>query len=216
MEVCLTFDNGPEPEATPLVLAALARRGLSACFFPIAQKLRDPARRALAERALAEGHRIGNHTLTHGAPLGQRGGAEAVAEITEAEALLGPLNPGRLFRPNGGGGALGPHLLNASALRHLRAGGYTVVLWNAVPGDFRDPEGWPAVALAQCRVAQGPVLLVLHDLPNGAMRHLDAFLDRLEGEGARFTPEFPDECLALRDGQPLCDLAAISREDIAP
>ena len=165
MEVCLSFDNGPEPEATPLVLAALARRGLSASFFPIAQKLRDPARYALAERALAEGHRIGNHTLTHGLPLGQRGGAEAVAEITQAEALLGPLNAERLFRPNGGGGALGPHLLNASALRYLRAEAYTMVLWNVVPGDFRDPEGWPSVALAQCRAMTGPILLVLHDLP---------------------------------------------------
>lgn len=216
MEVCLTFDNGPEPEATPLVLAALARRGLTATFFPIAQKLRDPARRALAQRAFDEGHRIGNHTLTHGAPLGLRGGAEAVAEITEAEALLGPLNTHRLFRPNGGGGALGAHLLNASALRHLRAARYTVVLWNAVPGDFRDPEGWPATALAQCRAATGPVLLVLHDLPNGAMRHLDACLDRLEGEGARFLPEIPEACLALRNGHPMCDMTTISREDIAP
>lgn len=216
MEVGLTFDNGPEPEATPLVLDALARRGLTATFFPIAQKLRDPARRALAERALADGHRIGNHTLTHGAPLGLRGGAEAVAEITEAEALLGPLNAHRLFRPNGGGGALGDHLLNASALRHLRAGGYTVVLWNAVPGDFRDPEGWPATALAQCRAAAGPVLLVLHDLPNGAMRHLDAFLERLAAEGARFSAELPKACLALREGRPMCDMTRISREDIAP
>ncbi|MBS7788958.1 polysaccharide deacetylase family protein [Roseococcus sp. SDR] len=216
MEICLSFDNGPEPEVTPLVLDALARRGLTATFFPIGQKLRDPARRMLAERALAEGHRIGNHTLTHGVPLGLRGGSEAVAEITAAEALLGPLNPHRLFRPNGGGGALGDHLLNASAMRHLRSEAYTVVLWNAVPGDFRDPEGWPATALAQCRTATGPVLLVLHDLPNGAMRHLEGFLDRLEGEGARFTPTLPQSCLALRQGHPLCELSAISREDIAP
>ncbi|UPY37957.1 polysaccharide deacetylase family protein [Sediminicoccus sp. KRV36] len=216
MEICLSFDNGPEPEVTPLVLAALARRGLRASFFPIAQKLRDPARRALAERALAEGHRIGNHTLTHGVPLGRRGGAEAVAEITEAEALLGPLNAQRLFRPNGGGGAMGPHLLNASALRHLRENAYTIVLWNAVPGDFRDPDGWPEVALAQCRAVQGPVLLVLHDLPNGAMRHLDAFLDRLAAEGACFTQEFPAACIPLRHGLPLCDLATLSGEDIAP
>lgn len=216
MEVSLSFDNGPEPEATSLVLAALARRGLTAAFFPIAQKLRDPARLALAERVLAEGHRIGNHTLTHGLPLGLRGGAEAVAEITEAEALLGPLNAGRLFRPNGGGGALGPHLLNRSALRHLCAQAYTVVLWNAVPGDFRDPEGWPATALAQCRAATAPVLLVLHDLPNGAMRHLDAFLGQLQEEGARFLENIPEACLALRDGHPMCDISAISREDIAP
>jgi peptidoglycan/xylan/chitin deacetylase (PgdA/CDA1 family) len=216
LEVCLSFDNGPEPEATPLVLAALARRRLQATFFPIAQKLRDPARRALAERAFAQGHRIGNHTLTHGAPLGLRGGAEAVSEITAAEALLAPLNEHRLFRPNGGGGALGPHLLNASAVRHLRGGGYTVVLWNAVPGDFRDPENWPAVALAQCRAATGRALLVLHDLPNGAMRHLDSFLDALDAEGARFTPDFPEDCLALREGHPMCDTRLISREDIAP
>lgn len=216
MEICLSFDNGPEPEATPLVLQDLERRQLTATFFPIAQKLRDPARRALAERASAEGHRIGNHTLTHGLPLGQRGGTEAVAEITEAEALLGPLNTERLFRPNGGGGALGPHLLNASALRHLRAEAYTVVLWNAVPGDFRDPEGWPDVALAQCRAMQGPILLVLHDLPNGAMRHLGNFLDRLAAEGARFTPDFPATCLALRAGQPVCDLDSVSGKDPAP
>ena len=97
MDICLTFDNGPEPEATPLVLEVLARRGLPTCFFPIAQKLRDPARRALAEAAQAAGHRIGNHTLTHGAPLGRRGGGEAVAEIMEAEAMLGSLNPQRLL-----------------------------------------------------------------------------------------------------------------------
>jgi peptidoglycan-N-acetylglucosamine deacetylase len=216
MEVCLTFDNGPEPEATPLVLDVLARRGLSATFFPIAQKLRDPLRRSLAERAQAEGHRIGNHTLTHGLPLGQRGGAEAVAEIVEAEALLGPLNSLRLFRPNGGGGALGPHLLNASALRQLRAEAYTLVLWNAVPGDFRDPAGWPTVALAQCRAMPGPVLLVLHDLPNGAMRQLAGFLDRLIAEGARFSQEFPPSCVPLRQGIPLCDLTALSGKDNAP
>lgn len=209
MEICLTFDNGPEPEATPLVLEVLARRGLSATFFPIAQKLRDPARRAFAERALAEGHRIGNHTLTHGAPLGQRGGAEA-------EALLAPLNPGRLFRPNGGGGALGPHLLNASALSHLQAEAYTVVLWNAMPGDFRDPEGWPDTACAMCRAMDGPVLLVLHDLPNGAMRHLDRVLGSLAAAGARFTQTFPDACLPLRGGVLACEASAICGEDIAP
>lgn len=216
MEICLTFDNGPEPDMTPLVLEVLARRRLSATFFPVAQKLRDPARRALAERVVAEGHRIGNHTLTHGAPLGRRGGAEAIAEIAEAEALLAPLNPGRLFRPNGGGGAMGPHLLNRSALRHLQEQAYTVVLWNAVPGDFRDPEGWPEIALGMCRAAEAPVLLVLHDLPNGAMRQLDRVLATLIGEGAGFTPEFPESCIPMRVGVMSWAQAAISGEDASP
>lgn len=211
--ICLSFDNGPEPEATPMVLEVLARRELSATFFVIADKLRDPARRALAERAFAEGHRIGNHTLTHGAPLGRRPPAEAVQEIAEAEALLGPLNPHRLFRPNGGGGALGPHLLRRSTLRHLMDRRYTVVLWNAVPRDWDDADGWPDRALALCRGACAPVMLVLHDLREDAMRHLDRVLGILAAEGARFLPDYPASSLALREGALLCDPATISRED---
>ena len=89
MEICLSFDNGPEPEATPLVLDVLARRGLRASFFPIGQKLRDPPRRALAERAFAEGHRIGNHTLTHGLPLGQRGGSDRPCRRSASDGRRG-------------------------------------------------------------------------------------------------------------------------------
>ena len=168
--IFVTFDNGPEPDATPDVLDILARRGITTSFFVIGDKLREPRRRALAERARAEGHQVGNHTLTHGVPLGRRGGTEAMDEIATCDELLGPLRePARLFRPNGGGGALGPHLLNTSAARHLQQGGHTVVLWNSVPGDFDDPEGWPDRALAQHAAASAPVLMVLHDLPNGAM-----------------------------------------------
>lgn len=200
-EVCLTFDNGPEPEVTPGVLAVLARRRIRATFFLVGQKLRDPAARACAERAGAEGHAIGNHTLTHGAPLGTRGAAEAVAEIAETDALLGTLQgPERLFRPNGGGGALGPHLLNRAAADHLVAHRHTVMLWNAVPGDFRDPDGWVATAHAMLRDAPETVVLVLHDLPNGAMRHLDRFLGEAEQAGARFGAAPPESCVPLRRG----------------
>jgi peptidoglycan/xylan/chitin deacetylase (PgdA/CDA1 family) len=52
--VCLTFDNGPEPEVTPGVLAVLARRRIPASFFVVGRKLRDPAARACAEPARAE------------------------------------------------------------------------------------------------------------------------------------------------------------------
>lgn len=215
--ICLTFDNGPEPATTPLVLEVLARRGIQATFFPIGTKLRDPARRALAERALAEGHRIGNHTLHHGAPLGRRAAAEAVAEITGAEALLGGLNPGRLFRPNGGGGRIGPHLLNRAALNHLTAEAYSVVLWNAVPRDWDDAEGWPARALMAARQAEAPVLMVLHDLLPAAMAHLDRVLGTLAEEGAHFTPDFPAACVPLVAGRPApgYDSADICQEENA-
>lgn len=201
--ICLTFDNGPEPEATPFVLDTLARRGIVTTFFTIGEKLRDPARRALAARARAEGHQVGNHTLTHGVPLGRRGAAEAVQEIAECDALLGPLRePARLFRPNGGGGLLGPHLLNASAARYLQDGGHTVVLWNAVPRDFEDPDGWPDRAFEMHAAATEPVMMVLHDLPNGALRHLDRVLGTWQDQGVAFLPTAPDACVPMRAGRP--------------
>lgn len=207
-EVCLTFDNGPEPEVTPGVLAVLARRRIRATFFLVGQKLRDPAARACAERAQAEGHAIGNHTLTHGEPLGRRGAEDAVTEIAATDALLGALHgPDRLFRPNGGGGALGPHLLNRAAADHLVAHRHTMLLWNAVPGDFRDPEGWVATAHDMLAAARGTVVLVLHDLPNGAMGHLDRFLGAAEQAGARFGVAPPDDCVPLRRGVPGADFA---------
>lgn len=215
--ICLTFDNGPEPEVTPGVLDILARRRIPAMFFVVGEKLRDSARLALARRARAEGHPVGNHTLTHGTPLGRRSAAEAVAEIAACDALLGPLRePERLFRPNGGGGALGPHLLNVAAAGHLRAGGHTVVLWNAVPRDFEDPEGWPERALAQHAAAAAPVLMVLHDLPNGAMRHLDRVLGLLQDRGTDFLAEPPDACVPIRRGAAMPGLAGIVSPDPAP
>ncbi len=199
-EVTLTFDNGPDPDTTPGVLAALAERDLRVTFFVVGAKLahaREPA-----ERAHAEGHWIGNHTWTHRAPFGTLGDPSTPArEIERTQALIGDLaHPDRLFRPVGGGGALGPHVLTPETTEVLVSGGYTCALWNAVPGDWRDPDGWVERALAQCRAA-GRALLVLHDLPTGAMRHLPRFLDAAAGEGMRFTQALPDACLPIVRGE---------------
>ncbi len=215
--ICLTFDNGPEPDVTPFVLEILARRGILTTFFAIGEKLRDPARRDLAARARAEGHQVGNHTLTHGVPLGRRGGADAVQEIAQCDALLGPLRePEKLFRPNGGGGRLGPHLLNASAARYLQGGAHTVVLWNAVPGDYEDPDGWPDRAIEMHAAATAPVTMVLHDLPNGAMRHLDRVLGLWQDQGVTFLPTAPDACVPMRAGHPATNFDDFVSPDAGP
>jgi len=192
------------------VLDVLARRGLRSTFFVIGAKLRDPPRRALAERAQAQGHWVGNHTLSHGTPLGRRPADETLPEITGAEALLGGLNPGRLFRPNGGGGALGPHLLHHAVLPHLVETRAIVVLWNAIPRDWDDAEGWPDRALALHANAGQPLLMVLHDLNPRAMAQLDRTLGRLADAGAEFDQDFPPECLALQAGRWLCDPDTVS------
>jgi peptidoglycan/xylan/chitin deacetylase (PgdA/CDA1 family) len=201
LNVTLTFDNGPEPSVTPQVLEVLGRERILASFFVLGSKLADPARRRLAEQAHAAGHWIGNHTMTHGVPLGNiKEPGKARSEILDTQRLIGELeHPERPFRPFGGGGALGPHLLNPEAVDVLQEQKMTCVLWNAIPRDFENPAGWTRLALDQCR-ARPWTLLVLHDLPNGAMDHLPAFIAALRKEGASFRQEFPPECVPLRRG----------------
>lgn len=209
-DLTLTFDNGPEPEVTPGVLDLLAREKIQSTFFVLGRKLAEPARRRLAERAHAEGHWIGNHSMQHKVPLGEAPDPAAAAreEIDGAQALLGDLvHPDHLFRPFGRGGAIGPHLLSHAALARLSAGGYTLVLWNAIPRDWAEPEVWVETALAQCR-AQPWTLMVLHDLPTGAMRHLARFIDLARAAGARFRQDFPPECVPLVRGTPAQPLDA--------
>lgn len=201
-DLTLTFDNGPEPDVTPGVLDILGERGIKTTFFVIGEKLDDPARRRLAARAADEGHWIGNHTYTHSVPLGRQPGAEtAQHEIGRTQAAIGELtHPNRWFRPFGGGGNLDDRLLKPSVVDYLAHNKHSCVLWNAIPRDWDDPDGWTDRALDQCR-AQPWTLLVLHDLPTGAMAHLERFLERAETNGARFRQDFPPQCVPMRNGE---------------
>jgi peptidoglycan/xylan/chitin deacetylase (PgdA/CDA1 family) len=201
-DIVLSFDNGPDLQTTPHVLDILARRGIPAMFCVLGERLARPELRRLAERAVAEGHWIANHTYTHSVPLGRVEDPDRVRrEIELTQELIGDLaHPDRLFRPFGDGGHLDERLLSAAAVDHLVEGGYTCVTWNAVPGDWRDPDGWVPTALEQCRAEQ-PALLVLHDLPTGAMAHLERFLDLAEDDGGRFVRELPESCVPIRRGE---------------
>jgi len=61
--VALTFDDGPNPEATPLILDVLAEKGVRATFFVLgshAERWPD-----LVLRIAHEGHQLGNHGYFH-------------------------------------------------------------------------------------------------------------------------------------------------------
>ncbi|HEX4539449.1 MAG TPA: polysaccharide deacetylase family protein [Acidimicrobiales bacterium] len=194
----LTFDNGPHPETTEAVLRVLDERQVRATFFVVGDELARPGGRASAERARASGHWIGNHSMTHRVPLGEGGQVEE--EIGAAQELLGDLShPDRLFRPFGGGGHLGPHLLSPTALDYLVQHRYTLALWNCVPRDWEDPTGW-AERARQDVANQEWTVLVLHDLPTGAMEHLGGFIDGELAAGVEIVQELPEECLPIRRG----------------
>lgn len=219
-DLTLSFDNGPEPGVTSRVLDVLAERGIKSTFFVIGEKLGDPERRPLARRARDEGHWIGNHTFTHSVPLGRQNDPNcAENEIGRTQAALGELaHPDRWFRPFGGGGNLDQGLLKPSVVDYLTRNQFSCVLWNSVPHDWDDPDGWVERALTQCR-AQPWSLMVLHDLPTGAMDHLEQFLDRADAAGARIHQDFPPACVPIRNGEivlPIHPYVSSIEESVSP
>lgn len=92
----VTFDDGPGPH-TARLLDILRERGVRATFFVVGSQL---ARRPqLIQRMFAEGHEVGNHTLSHG-NLRHMPAEKQKEEIISVQTLLRKLggNP-RLIRP---------------------------------------------------------------------------------------------------------------------
>jgi len=205
--VTLTFDNGPTPGITELVLEILSARRIQSTFFVVGERLAGPGGRALAVRAHSEGHWIGNHSLTHSVPLGEKPDAEyARREIEETQNLIGELaHADKLFRPMGGGGSIGPHLLSRAALQLLQAGKYTCVLWSSVPGDWKDRDGWVDRCLSEVAPRDWTVV-VIHDVENACLPRLPEFLDRLDSLGIEFRQDFPEDVVITRRGEQVSSL----------
>jgi peptidoglycan/xylan/chitin deacetylase (PgdA/CDA1 family) len=61
--VALTFDDGPHPEGTPMMLDVLARHGATATFFVVGEQVRQ--RPALLAAVRAQGHQVALHGDRH-------------------------------------------------------------------------------------------------------------------------------------------------------
>jgi peptidoglycan/xylan/chitin deacetylase (PgdA/CDA1 family) len=206
-KITLTFDNGPDAATTAGVLDCLDRHSLRSTFFVLGSRAETTRGRELVLRASAAGHWIGNHTYSHSTPLGELDEPRALDELERTHGILQSLGvQERLFRPFGRAGSIGTHLLNPAVVEWLKTHRYSCVLWNSVPGDWCDPDNWPAVAIAQC-MALDWSLVVLHDLPTGAMRLLESFIVDLQSRGFEFTQEFPSECTPIVQGRIVRSLA---------
>jgi peptidoglycan/xylan/chitin deacetylase (PgdA/CDA1 family) len=200
-KVTLTFDNGPTPGVTEKVLDVLGAHGIAATFFAVGENIIRPGGRDLIARTHGEGHRVGNHTFTHSLLFGwEPDQAKVISEIDRTQAALGEFGGERLFRPFGGGGKLDGRLMSRTAFDHLSTQGYTMVLWNSIPGDWEDPEGWPDTALRHIEDNDWTVTIV-HDLPTGAMDALGRFIAMALDKGAEFRSDFPADLVPLVAGE---------------
>jgi peptidoglycan/xylan/chitin deacetylase (PgdA/CDA1 family) len=200
--VTLTFDNGPTPGITERVLEALDNEGILGTFFVIGRNLADPVAASLARNAHSAGHWIGNHTFTHSVALGDRPDPDYAAyEIESAQRTISELShPNKLFRPYGKSGLIGPHLLSRAAIAHLMTNRFQTVLWNNVPGDWKDQAGWVESCVAQVLENEWSVV-VLHDVERGCLPRLPELLQRLNDLGVMYEQDFPESVILTRAGK---------------
>lgn len=122
-QVCLTFDDGPDPQLTPQVLEILARYGATASFFCIGTQVE---KHADIVRAIASaGHSVENHTATHHHRFAFRASDGLRQEIAGAQQLIaaaGAPTP-RFFRAPAG--MRNPLLQTVLARQNLRLTSWT-------------------------------------------------------------------------------------------
>lgn len=85
--IALTFDDGPFPASTPILLELLARYKLQATFFVIGKNA--AAHPELIAAILAQGHTIGNHSSNHDNLLMLRSCGTIEQDIRATQDILG-------------------------------------------------------------------------------------------------------------------------------
>jgi peptidoglycan/xylan/chitin deacetylase (PgdA/CDA1 family) len=84
--VAITFDDGPDPLTTPLLLQLLSRYDVKATFFVVGAKAKKYPH--LIKEILSLGHCIGNHTFTHDVMIMLKSKKRLEQEIASTQILL--------------------------------------------------------------------------------------------------------------------------------
>ncbi|HHY36840.1 MAG TPA: polysaccharide deacetylase family protein [Firmicutes bacterium] len=155
--VALTFDDGPDPLYTPLILDILMDYDVKASFFLIGRHVEQYPE--IARRIVNEGHDIGSHTYSHRnlVSLGYQKTKEEIKKAEEAILEATGLRP-YLFRPPRG-------LYSASARELLREEQYTIVLWSLSTRDWAELSVRDMVGNVLKKVKPGDIIL-FHDSGN--------------------------------------------------
>jgi len=153
--VALTFDDGPDAEATPKLLDLLARLNVKATFFCVGSKLEQNLE--LGRRMVAEGHLLGNHGFSHSYRTNLFSVADLRTDLARCQDVLSKATgqAAKWFRPPVG-------LTNPRVARVVRELGLATVGWSAGGGDQQAKSAEEIVARVRRGVAPGAIIL-LHD-----------------------------------------------------
>lgn len=178
--IALTIDDGPHPEWTPRMLDLLAEHGVTATFSVIGVNVKQFPR--LAQRIVAAGHQLSNHTMTHPLGIASLSRRAVDREITEAFDRIGDATgvAPRFFRSPGGAWS---HRVFEAVARH----GMLPIDWDV------DPRDWARPGVRRIKhemlEAKGGDILLCHDGGGDRSETIKALRDvipGLKGRGLTF------------------------------
>jgi peptidoglycan/xylan/chitin deacetylase (PgdA/CDA1 family) len=158
--VALTFDDGPGPD-TEAILDTLGERNLRAAFFAVGRQVeRCPS---IARRIVAEGHEIGNHSLSHPNFL-SLSPDETLEQLTRTQRIIEDETgvKASLARPPYG-------VKTPSYFAAARALGLRIVQWSVAGFDWK-PLPAERVAAHVLRGARPGAIVLLHDAYSAGKR----------------------------------------------
>ena len=165
-EIFLSFDDGPHPTITPIVLDMLAAHGAKASFFCIGDRVkRFPD---IYQRIIDEGHAVGNHSFHH-LNGWKTNDDDYWNDVENAAKVI----DSSLFRPPYG-------RMKGSQARAISARGLKTIMWTVLSGDY-DAKIRPAECAQRVLDNMGPGFIFLfHDAEKAEKNMLFALEKLLE------------------------------------
>jgi peptidoglycan/xylan/chitin deacetylase (PgdA/CDA1 family) len=177
--VAMTFDDGPHPDYTSVLLDILAERNIRATFYLVGSNAWKYPH--LLRRMINEGHEIGNHTLNH-AQLTDLTTEEVIAEVAgcrDAVVAAATLPPATIRPPYG---AVNPSLQNL----FLDEFGYPTILWDVDPRDWDTTVSDEQVVDTILIESDHGEIILTHDIHARTIALMPEILDGLLAQGFSF------------------------------
>ncbi len=165
--LALTFDDGPDPATTPVIMDALEKAGAKATFFVIGRHI--AGHEALLRRMQADGFDIGNHSWSH-PDFTKLSPEQMLDQINKTQDAMkvASVTPANIFRP--------PYGSQNEAVRQTLP--IPIILWNVDPRDWaeKDPHHIADIVVSQ---AKPGAIIVMHDSKPTTAAAASEFINRL-------------------------------------
>jgi peptidoglycan/xylan/chitin deacetylase (PgdA/CDA1 family) len=191
--VALTFDDGPDPQTTSMLLAELQRLQIPSTHFLIGAKA--AAASHLIREIASAGHVIANHAFRHESFLLRSGNYQHRSILAADRAIAQTTgNPCCFFRPCFGQ----INLRTQSVVERL---GYVGVMWSVIASDWveqTDEQLWQRL---EAKLHEGAII-VLHDAhptTSRVIRLLPRLADAVRKRGWTFVPLTPSALISGND-----------------